>query len=105
MTSEHEFEKDLFAAFGEPAVEWAEGGVTERVLREIDRERRTRIRVMSVAALAGGALSVGLLATFAGPLVTDMTRLAGAPPALLWAVLLLGAASFSWATARLAVEA
>lgn len=105
MTSEHDFEKELFSAFGEEAAEWADGGVTERVLREIDREQRTRWRVMGVAALAGGALSIGLLAAFAGPLVADMTKLAGAPPALLWAVLLLGAASFSWATARLAVEA
>jgi hypothetical protein len=60
---------------------------------------------MGLAALAGGALSIGLLAVFAGPLVADMTKLAGAPPALLWAMLLAGAACFSWATARLAVEA
>ena len=105
MTSEHDLENDLFAAFGEPAAEWADDGVTERVLREIEREQRTRRLVTRVAALAGGALSIGLLAAFAGPLVADMTKLAGAPPAVLWAVLLLGAASFSWATARLAVEA
>lgn len=104
-TPESVFEKDLFAAFGEEAPEWADDGVTERVMREIERELRLRRTVTGVAALAGGALSIGLLAAFAGPLVAGMAEMAGAPPALSWAVLMLGAASFSWSTARLAVDA
>ena len=104
-SSESDFENELSQAFGESAAEWADEGVTERVLREIDHEQRTRRMVMAVAALAGGALSISLLAVFAGPLVADVAGMAGAPPALMWAVLLAGAACFSWATARLAVEA
>jgi hypothetical protein len=105
MSMSADFEKDVFAAFGEEAAEWPDNGVTGRVMREIDRELRVRRAVMSAAALAGSALSIGLLAVFGGPLVADVTKLAGMPPALIWVALLASAAGFSWGTARLAVDA
>jgi hypothetical protein len=104
-STDPDFEKHLFALYGEEAAEWTDGGVTERVLREIDHEQRTRGLVMGAAAAAGGALSIALLAVFAGTLVGQAAETIHAPPLALWAALLAGAAAFSWAAARLAVEA
>jgi hypothetical protein len=105
MTPDRNFEKDLFALYGEEAPGWADGGVTDRVIREIDRELRVRRRMMAVAAVTSALFSIGLLTAFAGPLVASAAKLAGAPASVLWATVLLGAAAFSWATARLAAEA
>src|SRR5262245_32660059 len=107
MTSDPnpDFEKELFAAFGEPAAEWADDGATQRVMREIAREQRTRRIVMGASALAGGAISIGLLVVFAGPLAAAVGETAGAPPALSWAALIVAAAAFSWTASRLAVDA
>jgi hypothetical protein len=105
MTSDRDFENQLFALYGDEAAEWADDGVTDRVLREIDRETRMRRMALAAAAGVGVALSAGLLAAFAGPLVARAADVAGTPTLVLWAVLLAGAAALGWATARLAVDA
>jgi hypothetical protein len=99
------FEKQLFALYGEEAAEWADDGVTDRVLREIDHEMRVRRRVLAAAAAVGVALSVALLAAFAGPLVAGAAEIVGAPAPALWALLFASAVSLGWATARLASDA
>src|SRR5262245_46396754 len=108
MTSEkkpdRDFENQLFALYGDEAAEWADDGVTDRVLREIDREARTRRKALALAAVVGVGLSVALLAAFAGPLVAQAAEMAGTPPLALWALLFAGAASLSWAAARLAAD-
>jgi hypothetical protein len=107
MTSDpdRDFESRLFALYGEPAAEWADDGVTERVLQEIDREMRVRRKAVMAGAMVGVALGAAMLLAFAGPLVASAAELVGTPPLALWAVLLASAASLGWATARLAVEA
>lgn len=105
MTPDRDFENQLFALYGDEAAEWADDGVTDRVLREIDRETRTRRTVLAAAALVGVVLSMALLAAFAGSLVAQASEMAGAPPLALWAVMLAGAASLGWAAARLAADA
>lgn len=105
MTPDRDFENQLFALYGDEAGEWADDGVTNRVLREIDRETRTRRTVLAAGALAGVILSMALLAAFAGSLVAQASQIAGTPPLVLWVVLLAGAASLGWAAARLAADA
>ena len=100
-----DFETQLFALYGDEAAEWADDGVTDRVLREIDRETRVRRRALAVAAAVGVGLSVALLAAFAGPLVAEAAKMAGAPPLAMWVLLFASAASLGWATARLALDA
>lgn len=105
MTSDPDFEKQLFALYGEPAAEWSEDGVANRVLRQIDRENRLRRRALGAAAAVGVSLSMVLLAAFAGPLVASAAQLAGAPAPALWVVLFVAVASLGWVTARLTAEA
>jgi len=105
MTPDRDFENQLFALYGDEAAEWADDGVTDRVLREIDREMRVRRKALAVAAVVGVALSVALLAAFAGPLVASAAELAGTPPLALWVLLFAGTASLGWVTARLALDA
>jgi hypothetical protein len=105
MTPDRDFENQLFALYGDEAAEWADDGVADRVLRQIDRETRMRRTALAAAAMVGVALSMALLAAFAGPLVARAAEMAGTPPLALWAVMLAGAASFGWAAARLAAEA
>jgi hypothetical protein len=105
MTSDRDFENQLFALYGDEAAEWADDGVTGRVLREIDRETRVRRTVLAAAATIGVVLSAALLAAFAGPMIARAADIAGAPPLALWAAMLAGAASLGWATARLALDA
>ena len=105
MTSDSDFEKQVFALYGDEAAEWADDGVTDRVLREIDRETRMRRTVLTAAAVVGVALSMALLAAFGGPLVARAAEMAGAPVLALWAVMLAGATSFGWAAARLTADA
>src|SRR5262245_27528581 len=102
--TDRDFETQLFALYGEPPAEWAENGVTDRVLREIDRESRLRRTILSMAAMVGVLLSMALLAMFAGPLVASAAELVGTSPLALWAVLLAGAASLGWTTARLSSD-
>lgn len=103
--TDRDFEKQLFALYGDEAAEWADDGVTDRVLREIDREARVRRMALAAAAMVGVALSFVLLAAFAGPLVAAAAGLVGLPPLALWVVVLASAASLGWATARLAADA
>jgi hypothetical protein len=103
--TDREFENQLFELYREPAAEWADDGVTERVLYEIDRETRTRRRALAAAAAVGVVLSMALLGAFAGPLVARAAEMAGTPALALWAELLPGRASFGWAAARLAADA
>jgi len=105
MTPDSDFEKQLFALYGDEAADWADDGVTDRVLREIDRETRMRRTALAAAAMVGVALSMALLAAFAGPLVARAAEMAGTPPLMLWAVMLAGGVSFGWAAARLALDA
>lgn len=105
MTPDRDFEKQLFALYGDEAAEWADDGVTDRVLREIDREARVRRNALAVAAVVGVMLSVALLTAFAGPLVGEAAKMAGAPPLAMWALLFASAASLGWAAARLAADA
>jgi hypothetical protein len=103
--TDRDFENQLFALYGDEAAEWVDDGVTDRVLREIDREARVRRKALALAAVVGVALSVALLAAFAGPLVAQAAELAGAPPVAMWAMMLASVASLGWATARLVVDA
>lgn len=105
MTSDPDFEKQLFALYGEPAAEWADDGVADRVLREINRENRVRRLALGAAAAVGVGLSMILLAVFAGPLVSSAAQLAGAPAPALWVLLFVAVASLGWVTARLTAEA
>jgi hypothetical protein len=103
--TDRDFENQLFALYGEEAAEWVDDGVTERVLREIDREMRMRRKALAVAAAVGVALSVTLLAAFAGPLVAEAAKMAGAPPLALWVLLFASVVSLGWAAARLTSDA
>ncbi len=105
MTPDHNFENQLFALYGEEAPEWADDGVTDRVLREIDREARLRRTALAMAAMIGVGLSAALLAAFAGPLVENAAKASGTPPLALWAILLASASSLGWAAARLSSDA
>jgi hypothetical protein len=105
MTPDCDFEHQLFALYGDEAAEWADDGVTSRVLREIDSETRMRRTALAAAAMVGVALSMILLVAFAGPLVASMAEMAGTPPLALWGVVLAAAASLGWAAARLAADA
>lgn len=105
MTSDRDFENQLFALYGDEAAEWADDGITDHVLREIDRETRMRRMALAAAAVVAFALSAALLAAFAGPLVARAAEMAGTPALAPWVVLLAGAASLGWAAARLAADA
>jgi hypothetical protein len=109
MTADPDFEDHLFALYGEPSRssedKLGDGDVTERVLREIAREERLRARLLTAAASVGMGLAAGALTMFGGPVIAQAAALSGAPPLALWLAMFAGAASLSWAAARLALDA
>jgi hypothetical protein len=101
----HAFEARLSDMFGQPSREWDEGGVTERILREInppaDRRRRTALAASVIVGLLASAAAAVLVLS---PAVNAAADQLGAMPALIWttgaAILFLLAA----AATKLALE-
>lgn len=102
--TDRDFETQLFALYGTPAAEWADAGVTDRVIREIDREMRVRRQLLTAAGALGIVVAMVLLGAFAAPLVAAAARIAGASLLTLWALLFAVTASLGWAAARLAAD-
>jgi uncharacterized membrane protein YeaQ/YmgE (transglycosylase-associated protein family) len=103
--SDPDFGGDLFALYGQPSRHWDDGGVTERILRELnprdDLHRQMALLASVIVGLVGSAVALALV--FA-PMVNDLAQRLGAMPSLIWiaaaAVLLLLAA----AATRLVLE-
>jgi len=63
-----DFETELFSLYGEPSRDVPDGGVTERLLREIDREARLRRWALVSAVAVGAVISLATASTYAAPL-------------------------------------
>jgi hypothetical protein len=100
-----DLEGDLFALYGQSSKHWDDGGVTDRILRELnprdDLHRQMALLASVIVGLVGSAVALALV--FA-PAVNDLALRLGAMPSLIWtaaaAVLLLLAA----AATRLVLE-
>ena len=102
--SDRDFETELFALYGEPSQAWADEGVTDRVVRRIERETLLRGALSGLAVLAGGAAAAGAVAAFAGQLIADAVVRTGAAPAMMWLAVLSGAALLGAAAIRITLE-
>jgi hypothetical protein len=96
--SDAEFEGELFALYGAPSKQWDDGGVTQRILRELNPRDDGRRRMALLASVIIGLLgSAAALALVLAPAVNDLAQRTGAMPGLIWisaaAVLLLLAAA------------
>jgi hypothetical protein len=99
------FDARLFDMLGQPSREWDEGGITDRILREInppaDRRRRMALAASVVVGLLASASAAALVLV---PAVDTAAERFGAMPAVIWtsgaAILFLLAA----AATKLALE-
>jgi hypothetical protein len=99
-----DFERELFALYGEPSVGVADGGVTERILSDVMREERLRAWALGLAVGVGAGGGVAAAAALAGPAIGRLALQAGAPASVVWLVLPVAAIFMGWATLRVAVD-
>ncbi|MBN9318848.1 MAG: hypothetical protein BGN86_03215 [Caulobacterales bacterium 68-7] len=99
-----DFETELFSLYGEPSRDVPDGGVTERLLREIDREARLRRWALVSAVAVGAGSALAAVSTFAAPVIGRLAMQTGAPALALWMVVPMVAILLGWATVRVALD-
>jgi hypothetical protein len=99
-----DFESDLFHRFGEPATQWDDNGVTQRILRRVEAQGRSRRLALAGAAIASASLFVAAAMALAGPLLAGLGDRFGVDPGIAWMIGLATATLLAAVATRLALE-
>jgi hypothetical protein len=101
MTSDRNFEDELFSLYGKQSAASDDRAVKEQAVRRIQLDDRLRTALIATTAIASGSAGAAFVATFAGPLTELAENFTDAPEAALW-TMAVGAAVFcARAAARL----
>src|SRR5262245_56722163 len=85
MTDQPEFDSDVFALYGQPSRHWDDGGITARIMPEVNpRDARNRQAALLASVLIGLVASAIALVLMFAPAVNEIATSFGAMPVLVW---------------------
>lgn len=102
--TDREFEADLFAMYGTPTDDLANGQVEERTRRRVVRGELLRSALLSVAVGTGVVIALGILALAGGPAATPLVTTFNLSIVHAWVVSGIAATTISWGAMRLALN-